>query len=209
MRGCIIGICEDRVDNRGGTLHVLEYFARKQRRVCRSTFAAELNAIADALETTRLVNLTIACCHKPVTDAIRLQKLEDNGELPLKIEVFTDCRSVYDALASEDTKTPTESSLVLILHMIKELLVAHVVKHLTWINTNDMLSDGLTKGGVSRKALFELSSSGSWFLKHECKTHSESHKRAIGSTFLLNRLRHTASGFLCMLSEVLAPHAPK
>ena len=203
MRGSIIGICEDREGNRGGTLHVLEYFARKQRRVCRSTFAAELNGIADALEISRLINMTIACCYRPQLNPRELQALEDKGELPLAIEIFTDCRSVFDALANEDTKTPTESSLILILHMIKELMLAHVVKYVTWINTLDMLADGLTKGGVSRKAIFEFSKEGRWLLKHECRTHTEKQKRPVGSSFML-RFRSCVDSFLCLRSEIHA-----
>ena len=83
------------------------------------------------------------------------------------------CFSVYEALSAEDTRTPSEASLVLILHGVKELMRLHVVKFLTWVNTSDMLSDGLTKGGVSRKALFEFCQSGRWTLKHDCKTFSE------------------------------------
>lgn len=182
MRGAILGICEDRPNEVGGTVHVLEYYARKQKRVCRSTFAAELNAIADAVEVARLINFTIACCYKPFVSALELQKLEDNNLMPLSIEVCTDCRSVYDALAAEDVRTPSESSLVLILHVLKELLRSHLISKITWVHTDDMLADGLTKGGVSRKPLFEFSATGRWKLKHETRTHAEkqqSFKRTI------------------------------
>ena len=146
--------------------------------------------------------MTIACCHKPQLSPQELQALEDKGELPLAIEIFTDCRSVFDALANEDTKTPSESSLILILHMIKELMVAHVVKYITWINTLDMLADGLTKGGVSRKPLFEFSKEGRWKLKHESKTHTEKQKRPVGSSFML-RFRSCLGSFLCLRSDIL------
>jgi len=184
MRGAILGICEEREGTVGGTLHILEFYARKQRRVCRSTFAAELNGIADAVEVARLVNLTIACCHKPFTSPLALQKLEDTAQLPLAIEVCTDCRSVYDALAAEDTRTPSESSLVLILHVLKELLRAKIISKLTWVHTDDMLSDGLTKGGVSRKALFDCASSGRWHLKHESRTLSEKDIHTVARSFM-------------------------
>ena len=186
IRGAILGICELREGNVGGKLHVLEYYSRKQRRVCRSTFAAELNAIADALEIARLINLTVACCHKPFKSYQQLQALEDEGNMPLAVEVVTDCRSVFDALANEDTKTPSESSLVLILHAVKELMQSHVLRYLTWVHTDDMLADGLTKGGVSRKALFRLSETGIWQLKHESKTHAEKRKQTFMTVFWHN-----------------------
>ena len=173
MRGAILGIGEEEHKDNGSIVHVLEFYARKQKRVCRSTFAAELNGIADAVEIARLINFTIACCYRPFTTPLELQQLEDNNQLPLAIEVYTDCRSVYDALAAEDVRTPTESSLVLILHVLKELLRSRLISKLTWVHTDDMLADGLTKGGVSRKALFTFSLSGRWKLKHECRSHSE------------------------------------
>ena len=184
MRGAILGICEERPGEVGGTTHVLEFYARKQRRVCRSTFAAELNGIADAVEVSRLINLTVACCYKPFVSPQELQKLEDHGNMPLAIEVCTDCRSVYDALAAEDTRTPSESSLVLILHVLKELLRARVISKLTWVHTDDMLADGLTKGGVSRKALFEFVNVGKWTLRHDSKTHTEKEQTAISESFM-------------------------
>ena len=173
MRGAILGIGEERPSENSYNVHILEYYARKQKRVCRSTFAAELNGIADAVEAARLINFTVACCYKPYTTPAELQRLEDSNQLPLAIEVFTDCRSVFDALSADDVRTPTESSLVLILHVLKELLRARLISRLTWVHTDDMLADGLTKGGVSRKALFEFAMSGRWKLKHAVKTHTE------------------------------------
>jgi hypothetical protein len=41
MRGAIIGIAEKHEKHPGGKLHVIEFYARKQRRVVRSTFSAE------------------------------------------------------------------------------------------------------------------------------------------------------------------------
>lgn len=183
MRGAIVGIAEDR-QTTGGTMHVLEFYARKQRRVCRSTFAAELNSMADAVEVARLVNMTVACCYRPYVSPLQLQQLEDTNDMPLAIEVCTDCRSVYDALSAEDTRTPSESSLVLILHVLKELVRARIIHKLTWVHTEDMLADGLTKGGVSRKSLFEFTKTGQWLLKHASKTHSEKQPGNIDSTFL-------------------------
>ena len=138
---------------------------------CRSTFA--LHAIADAVEIARAICVTIACCQEPFVNAQELQKREDNGKMPIAIEVCTDCRSVFDALSATEIKAPSETSLVLILNVLKELLQAHVIKELTWLDTKDMLADGLTKGGVSRLQLFEFSSSGKFIVKHVCKTFVE------------------------------------
>jgi hypothetical protein len=181
VRGAIIGICEDDTNTPGGIFHILEFYSRKQRRVCRSTFAAELHAIADAVETARMVLLTITCCHKRYISPQELQKLEDTASLPLAMEVCTDCRSVFDSLAAQDLKTPSESSLVLILHVLKELLCSHVIGKITWIDTRDMVSDGLTKGAISRIGLMQMSNSGVWQLTHDVMSHVEKHVKHIVS----------------------------
>ena len=41
MRGAIVGIAEQHQTHPGGKIHVIEFYARKQRRVVRSTFSAE------------------------------------------------------------------------------------------------------------------------------------------------------------------------
>jgi hypothetical protein len=110
-----------------------------------------------------------------------LQKLEDTASLPLAMEVCTDCRSVFDSLSAQDLKTPSESSLVLILHVLKELLCSHVIGKITWIDTRDMLSDGLTKGAVSRLALMQMSNTGVWQLQHAVMSHVEKNVRHIVS----------------------------
>ena len=137
--------------------------------------------MADSLELTRLVSMTYSSSLKMFPTAKSIQEAEDKGELLLPIEVCTDCRSIYDSLSATETKTPTESSLVLILNSVKQLMQAHVVKYLTWINTHDMIADGMTKGGVSRRALFALSATGIWKLQHVSKTFTEPNLKPIRS----------------------------
>ena len=129
--------------------------------------------MADSLEITRLIAMTLSCCFKPYPDTKTLQQVEDLGKLDVPIEVCTDCRSVYDSLIATDTKVPTESSLILILSSIKQLLQARVVRWISWINTLDMLADGMTKGSVSRKQLFVLANSGTWITQHDSHTFTE------------------------------------
>ena len=56
---------------------------------------------------------------------------------------------------------------------MKELLVLGVIKHLTWIDTFDMLSDGLNKGLVSRAALLLTAFTGQWTIKRPSLQYSE------------------------------------
>ena len=176
LRGAIIGVCEDKAavnGTPGGTFHVIEYFSRKQRRVTRSTFAAELHGLADSVEIARMISITYAGILLPKLTTKDLQSLEDKGALPLAIDCVVDCRSVYDALSCDEVKTPSEASLVLILHSLKESLLTHNIRRLWWINTLDMCSDALTKGAISRKAVFQLGLSGRWMLLHPVKVFQE------------------------------------
>ena len=129
--------------------------------------------------------MTVTCCFLRYLSPLQLQQMEDSDKMPLRIQVCTDCRSVYDALSAEDTKTPSESSLILILHVLKELLRARIIHKLTWVHTDDMLADGLTKGGVSRKALFEFSKTGRWNLQHPTKTFIEKPFQQVSQSFLM------------------------
>ena len=167
MRGSVLGICQASDKVLGGTFHVVEFFARKQRRVTRSTFSAELNALSDSLEFNRLLALTMTEILSPQLSARDLLGLEEKGMLILPMQAVVDAKSVYDALATTDIKAPSEQSLTMLLCQVKESLRTHSLHRLWWCHTEDMISDGLTKGLVSRQALLTLGDTGRWTLLHE------------------------------------------
>jgi hypothetical protein len=174
MRGCIVSLCEERPGTCGGKMHVLEWYSRRQRRVTRSTFAAELQGAADGYEQTRVICFALCAIILPSASVRELMSLEERGALPLHVELCTDCKSLFDSLASEEVRTPTEGSLVMVLHMMKEQLRTWHLKKIWWLTTTEMLADGLTKGAVSRRALLDLTSSGLWVLQGERRAFSES-----------------------------------
>ena len=53
-------------------------------------------------------------------------------------------------------KTPAEQSLLCHVQFLRELLDHGVLAAIVWLDTRDMLSDGLTKGAVQRDALLRL-----------------------------------------------------
>ena len=189
MRGAVIGIAEAREDQHGkmtkfdGPVHIIEYFARKQRRVVRSTFSAELNACCDAYEIGRLVTLTYCSCYLPGRSAAQLQVLEHNGKLPMHIVLIIDCMSILETLKQEVVKTPSEATLILLLLGLKEALLSHHLKAIAWVDTRDMLADALNKGAISRRALVEASCLGEWVLKHPFVQHGEVVHRAVKAVF--------------------------
>ena len=174
IRGATIGVSEDSgSDNPGGNMAVIEWYARRQRRVVRSTFGAEINGLIDAIETGRLIAFTLAELVHPGISLSDLRQMDDAGKLTIPIHACTDCKSVFTALQSQDTHIPTESSLILIALQLKQLLVSGVLQSLFWIDTRDMVSDGLTKGLVSRKALMLLASTGRWKLLYPSERHQD------------------------------------
>ncbi len=83
------------------------------------------------------------------------------------MEACTDARSLFDALKSEDSRTPTEVSMLYDLAALRESLVTKRIHRLWWIDTRDMIADGLTKGVIAREPMIAFSNSGMWERKHE------------------------------------------
>ena len=90
------------------------------------------------------------------------RELRDNGGYSIPMTLMIDAKSVYAAITATYVKHPAEKGLLSHVQFIRELLDSHVLTALIWIDTSDMLSDGLTKGSVDRAAL------------HECMTGTQS-----------------------------------
>ena len=82
-----------------GESQLLDFVVRRLRRVVRSTFAAELNALVDALETMLLLQLMFhqILCGTSETSTQLVERLE-NGTLHPPIELCVDAQSVFDAI---------------------------------------------------------------------------------------------------------------
>jgi len=177
MRGAMIGRCEDVEGKPGGVFHPLEFFSRRQRKITRSTFAAETNAFADSIEISRVITQTFTAIQFPTESMHQLIEREETGRMALHLHGVVDCKSLFDHLASDETQLPSESSLILVLAGLKELLRCHSLKATWWINTHCMLADGLNKGLISRKALRDYGHTGVWEATGAMKKHFEtSHK---------------------------------
>ena len=143
---------------------VLDWFARKHTHVVRSTFAAELHALLDAVGQAMLINLVITEMFGPGDSPHHLAQLQDNGKLWPALEAFIDARAVFDALAAEPVRIPTEKNLYIHLLAAKDLLRKKILRRLTWIDTLDMLADGMTKGVIDRAPLLAIGNKGQWKL---------------------------------------------
>ena len=91
-----------------------------------------------------------------------------SGQFPVPMVVYIDAMSVYAAVTATFIKTPAEKSLLCHVYFVREMLDNGVVSARIWLDTRDMLSDGLTKGAVSRDALM-LMMDGQITFAHEAK----------------------------------------
>ena len=89
-----------------------------------------------------------------------LYNREISAKLGIPIEVSVDAKSVYAAAAANEARIPAEASLIALLLSLREQLREGRLERLFWINTHDMLADGLTKGGVSREAILHAMMTG-------------------------------------------------
>jgi hypothetical protein len=183
MKGSVVGLAEKHAQGPGGRIHMIEWSSRKQRRVTRSTFSAELHSAVDGIETAKVILQAILeiMSPTPMTPAQVVKALDNSTERLINIELCTDCRSLYDTLSSEDVKCPSENSLIMVLLSIKEQMKSGLIECIHWIDTHDMLADALNKGVVSRAALLLVGKTGHWKLVHDCLTHREKQVSAITS----------------------------
>ena len=173
MRGSITGLSPFQEETPGNILHVIMFWASKQRRVTRSTFSSELNSLVDSIDFAKQLAMLMAEIVLPETTARGIVQLEENGQLPLSIVAVIDAQSVFDALRVSELRTPSEGSLMLMMCGIKEMLRSGSLRRLFWVDTTDMVADGLGKGTVSRQALMQLGETGEWWLQYAAKGHTE------------------------------------
>ena len=151
------------------TVQILDWSARRQKRVVRSTFAAELHSMCDAIEHSKLITLAFTEVYQPGKSPVQLAEALELGRLFLRIDVYTDCRSIYDSLKTADLRIPTEAGLYPLLLIVQHLLRTLVIHRLYWRDTRDMLADGLNKGAVARNALLSTPKISKWVLTYASK----------------------------------------
>jgi hypothetical protein len=100
-----------------------------------------------------------------------------SGGFIVPLVLYVDAMSVYAAITATFVKTPAEKSLLCHVQFIRELLNHGTLKALGWLDTRDMISDGLTKGVVDRVAL-HLLMEGKLSFQHAVKIWS----RKVGSS---------------------------
>ena len=176
LRGLAVMLMEDDQPgpcSKSSNVNLIDFLVRRIRRVVRSTFSAELNALIDALGNLLLVQLALHDIFCGVSsDVNELVERLEAGRLYPPTECCTDAMSVWQAIVAEDCGTPQECSLKLHLLSLRDRLQRGVLRSIHWTDTRDMVGDGLTKGGVNRELLMSVSKDGTYKMQHPSKTYS-------------------------------------
>jgi len=155
----------------GGNGNVLDYVTKKQSHVCRATFGAELHALLDAVSHALKM---LSCLHeveKGIHTAAQLVQVQERGGYVYELHACIDAKSVFDICANPSDPHPADEHLTVHVLKVKEWLQRAVLRVLWWIDTRDMLADGLTKGKCLRDGIEDFTRRGVWSLVHEAKRH--------------------------------------
>lgn len=180
---------------------MLDFTVRRQRRVVRSTFSAELNGPVDSIEQVLLLQCTLhrIYCGTTRTPEHMIDLLE-GGTLYPPIDFCVDAKAVFDAIRASDACEFAGSSLKLHLISVRDRMAHGLIRRLYWVDTRDMLADGLTKDGIDRLRLHRCSNDCKYVAKH----HFEPHSKVFLSSATKSR-EHSTEELLDEDSAVWAP----
>ena len=89
-----------------------------------------------------------------------------------------DAKAVYDAIRASDACEPAGSSLKLHIISVRGRMAHGLIRRFYWVDTRDMLADGLAKGGIDRLLLHRCSND----CKYDSQHHFVAHSKIFGSS---------------------------
>lgn len=95
----------------------------------------------------------------------------ESGNVYAPLDRCADATAVCDAIAAADICGPAESSLKLNLISVRDRMTHGLVRNIFWVDTSDMLADGLTNGGIDRAALHRVSNDCRYQAIRKCWEH--------------------------------------
>ena len=153
---------------------MVDFTVRRQHRAVRSTFGAELTGLVDSVEQSFLLQITVhqIYCGTHQSPEEMIDLLEHCG-LYQQFDVAVDARAVFNAVAATDACDPQECSLKLHLISVRDRLAQGITRRTRWVDTRDMLADGLTEGWVDRALLHRATHDCQFKLAHGALTHTK------------------------------------
>ena len=150
------------VPGQGVKCQVLDWYSRKHSRVVRSTYAAELLSLLDAVGQGNLIATAMDEVQCGAATARQLLERHCSASRAIEHDAAVDAKAVFDGITAEMPKTPAEKPLFLHALAMREYLGSGHVDRLWWFDTLAMLADGMTKGSVEREALIAVCQLGVW-----------------------------------------------
>lgn len=143
---------------------ILETHSGSIKRVCRSTLAAESNAVLMGAEAADYVRSLLVEMMNPDVSIRNLER-EFNRKA---LQIYTDAKSL-EATVTKDAGLPSDKRVRILVAQIKELLRGPNEPEangcsIYWVDTSQMLADVLTKLGCERELMLEVLSTGKWTL---------------------------------------------
>ena len=197
MRGCVILLAElggqQYAENsvvkllkpgQNVNCQVLDWYARKHSRVVRSTYAAELLSLLDAVGRGNIITTAIDEIWSGATSAAKLLERHSQGRRCIEHDAIVDAKAVWDGVTAQCPKTPADKPLFLHALAMHEYLESGWVDRLWWADTLAMLADGLTKGSVEREALIAVCERGTWAIVGEAPVYKQLRKTDPVSMFV-------------------------
>ena len=139
--------------------HLLDYACKSERHVTRSTFSAELFSACDTADHGLLLATIMHQIQTGACTVTRARELREDGGWAVQMILAVDAMSVFAAATATQIKIPAlplEKSQLSHVQYLRELLDRNVLDSMWWLDTRDMIADGLTKGAVDREALHQL-----------------------------------------------------
>ena len=152
-------------------IQVVEFVSKKQSRVCRSTYAAEMYSALDLAGLLFNVSLTMCEVLEGTCSAEKLASRFEDGKLSLDSDLVIDAAAVYDHISHDEARIPHDSTMTIHGLKLRELLATGKLQRMIWRDTRCMLADGLNKGTVDREPLQTAVRDGVWNIDHAVRVH--------------------------------------
>ena len=132
---------------KNGNCAPIQWVSKPIIRVTRSTMAAEARALELAADYAVLFSRQI----KEIYTG-------DRTTTGIPVKCHTDSHTLHDAVVS--SRQVEEKSLVHLIYCLKDKLLHSEIQIIKWVNTHNMLADGLTKSGVKMEKLMRMIETG-------------------------------------------------
>ena len=156
----------------------MDWYVRKHSRVVRSTYAAGLLSLLDAVGQGIMVVTFLDEIHSGVETATQLLARHAGRQRSIEHDACVDAKAVFDGITAQCPRTPADKPLFLHALAMREYLEAGWVDRLWWLDTLARLADGMTKGSIDREALIIVCQQGLW--------------KILGAAPQCKRLRHAS-----------------